>query len=410
MDARWLLLFALGACGDDGARELPDAPMLDGGDVVDAPPGGIVTVTAWSGNASRDMDAIVLFQTASGALVSRANTDANGVAMGEVPAGGMVTVVQDSTITTIVQVAGGDEIAVGNNVVTAAGTATVTVPTPPGGTTSHQVITPCGSGNSTSTTISLSLSTTCPQPATIVGVALAGTTPQAFLVESAMITGGGSATLTGTWAAPAQFGATFENLPAIVTRAVVYASSRVGTTTLYAAPTELPAPSGGTTTGTLAVPPAFGDGTDLRYFVGPSFDVYQQGVESVSGARTSHTFDGSHLLPWIETKAVSGNGVSWTQSSGDAYDGAIVTIEFQYKGSTRLEWRVIVPSSAREVVLPMLPDDIELPTQAQDLDVHVELIESPAFDYADMRATGGARSFRRDDTLPAIRTLRSSFR
>jgi hypothetical protein len=403
------LLGLLVACGDDGARELPDAPTTDGGDIVDAPPGGSVTVTAWAGNAVRDPDAIVLFQTASGSIASRVNADANGTATGDVPAGGMVTVVQSSRFTTIVQVAGGDEIAVGNNVASVTGTATVTLPTAPGGTTTHQVITPCGSGSSAGASVPVALFATCPQPAMVVGVARAGATAQAFLVESASITAGTTTSLGGAWATPVQFSATFENLPAFVTRAVAYASSRIGTTTLYAVPTELPAPSGGTSTGTLAVPPAFGDGTDLRYFVGRGFDAYQQGFESVSGTRTSHTFDGGTLLPWIETVEPTGNGVSWTQSSGDSYDGARVTFEFQYKGATQLEWHVIAPESARGITLPMLPNEIEIPKQAQELEVHVELIESPSFDYADMRTTGGTTSFRRDDTLPAIRVLRSSF-
>ena len=409
MQPRFVVLLAvLGACGDDGARELPDAPMVDGDTLVDVPSGGSVTVTAWTGNASRDPEAIVLFQTASGSLVSRVVADANGVAAGDVPAGGMVTVVQSGGITTIVQVAGGDAIAVGANVTFTPGSATVTLPAAPGGTTNHQVFAACGSGSSAGTSVPISMFTACLQPAAVVAVARAGSTTQAFLVEDAAITEGSTTTLTGAWVTPAQFTAAIENLPASVTRALAAAGSRVGTTTVYALPTDLPAPSGGTTTGTLAVPPAFGDGTDLGYFIGRGFEAYQQGYESVTGTRTTHTFDGSHLLPWIESMEGKNNGVVWTQSSGDSYDGAIATFDFNYKGSTLLEWRVILPESARQFTLPTLPDDIELPSEAQETEVHVELVESSAFDYAQMRAIGGSTRFRRDSEMPAVRTLRSS--
>ncbi len=402
------LLGLLVACGDDGAGELPDAPTADGEMLDDAPPGGSVTVTAWIGNAARDSDAVVLFQRADGTLVSRADTDANGVATGEVPSGGMITVVQGTTWTTIVQVGGGDEIAVGNNVMSTTGTAGIVLPAAPGGTTNHQVVGPCGSGSSAGTTISFQMNAPCPQPATLVAVARAGATQQAFLVESVAINAGSTTTLTGAWTTPVQFAATIENLPASVTSAVASAGSRIGTTTVYTFPTDLPVPSGGTTTGTIAVPPAFGDGTDLRYYLHEGFDAYQQGFESVAGARTSHTFDGSRLVPWIESLNETENGVTWTQSSGESYDGAIATFDFTYKTATLLSWRVILPESARSVTLPMLPSDIQLPKQAEGTEVHVELIESSAFDYADMRATGGASSFRRDETMPAIRTLRNS--
>ncbi len=403
------MLAALTACGDDGTNALPDAPPADGEVLGDAPPGGSVTVTAWTGNAVRDANAIVLFQRANGTLVSRADTDANGMATGDVPAGGMVTVVQPSVFTTIVQVGGGDAIEVGNNVLSTPGTATLVLPAAPGGTTNHQVlVASCGNGSSAGTTIPFTMFAPCPQPTTLVAAARAGAATLAFLVESVAITPGTTTTLTGTWATPAQFSATIENLPASVTRALATAGSRVGTTTAYALPTDLPAPSGGTTTGTIAVPPAFGDGTDLRYFVGQGFDAYQQGFESVAGARSAYTFDGSHLLPWIQSLAQQGNSVTWTQSSGDSYDGAIATIEFQYKNSTQLTWRVILPEAARQFVLPTLPSDIELPTKAPDLAVHVELVESSAFDYAAMRAKGGSTAFRRDESMPAIRTLRSS--
>jgi hypothetical protein len=400
------LLAVLVACGDDGARELPDAPATDGD--IDAPPGGSVTVTAWTGNATRDPDAIVLFQSASGALMSRTTANASGMATGEVPAGGMVTVVQDNTITTIAQVGGGDSIAVGNNVMGTPGTATIALPAAPGGTTNHQVLAPCGSGTAAGTTLSFALFTQCPQPVTVVAVARAGATQQAFLVESATIAAGSTTTLTGPWVSPVQFSATIENLPSSVTRALAAAGSRIGTTTTYRLPTDLPAPSGGTTTGTIAVPAAFGDGTDLQYFLGQGFEAYQQGYESVAGARTTHTFDGSHLLPWIGTITETNNGVAWTQSSGDSYDGAIATFSFNYKSATLLTWRVILPESARQFTRPTLPSDIELPAEAQEIETHIELVESSAFDYAIMRATGGATSFRRDDSMPAIRTLRSS--
>ena len=404
-----LLLAALAACGDDGVNTLPDAPPADGEILGDAPPGGSVTVTAWAGNAARDADAIVLFQRANGTLVSRVDTDANGMATGDVPAGGMVTIVQSSGFTTIVQVGGGDAIEVGNNVLSTPGTATLVLPAAPGGTTNHQLLAAqCGNGASAGTTITFTMFAPCPQPTTLVAAARAGAATLAFLVESVAITPGSTTTLTGTWATPAQFSATIENLPASVTRALATAGSRVGTTTAYALPTDLPAPSGGTTTGTIAVPPSFGDGTDLRYFLGQGFEAYQQGFESVAGARSAHTFDGSHLLPWIQTIDGSSNGVTWTQSSGESYDGAIVTFDFNYKTATLLSWRVILPEAARQFTLPMLPADIELPAQADQTDVHVELVESSAFDYADMRSSAGTTRFRRDESLPAIRTLRSS--
>ena len=254
------------------------------------------------------------------------------------------------------------------------------------------------------------MSATCTQPTTVLGIARAGASAQAFLVESAAISAGATTALTGPWATPAQFTATFENLPPSVTRAIAYATSRVGTSVLYLPLNELPPPSGGATTGTFPVPPAFGDGTELGYFVGRGFEAYQRGFTSVSGARTMHTFDGSALLPWIETLASSYTQTSWTVSDGDSYDGTLVTFDFQYKNSTVLTWRVILPASARSIVLPSLPSDIQLPVDANDSVVNVELSESDAFDYTQMRATAGATSFRRDDTLPAQRTLRSSSR
>ena len=61
-------------------------------------------------------------------------------------------------------------------------------------------------------------------------------------------------------------------------------------------------------------------------------------------------------------------------------------------------------------MLPMLPSDIELPKQADQREIHVELVDGTAFDWNDMRQMGGATSFRRDDTMPAIRTVRYSRR
>lgn len=87
---------------------------------------------------------------------------------------------------------------------------------------------------------------------------------------------------------------------------------------------------------------------------------------------------------------------------------AIAQFDFNYKTATLLSWRVILPEAARQFTLPMLPADIELPAQADQTDVHVELVESSAFDYADMRSSAGTTRFRRDESLPAIRTLRSS--
>lgn len=412
MQFRWLgVVLILGACGDDGVRALPDAPTVDGETSVDAPPGGAVTVTAWTGNGVRDPDAIVLFQTASGSLVSRAGTDANGSASGDVPAGGMVTVVQGDTITTIVQVGGGDALTVGNNVMAMPGTATVVVPVAPAGTTNHQVLGACGGGSSAGTTISFAMVAACPQPSTVVAVARAGATTQAFLVESVAIGAGATTTLTGAWVAPAGFRAIVENVPASVTRVLSAAGSRFGTTTVYAVPTELPAPANGSSEGTIPFPPVFGDSVDVRLFVGQGFEAYQQSSETLPGTgRDTFTFDASQLLPWIESIDGDFADVAWTQSSGDDYDGAIATIEYQYKSSTQLTWRVILPPSARQFALPMLPSDIELPAQADQTEVHVELVDGTAFDWAGMRAMGGASSFRRDDTMPAIRTLRSSRR
>ncbi|MFN0247113.1 MAG: hypothetical protein ACKV2T_09395 [Kofleriaceae bacterium] len=388
---------------------LPDAPVPQDGEVVDTPPGGTVTVTVWTGNAQRDATAIVLFQAANGSVVSRVEAD-NGLASGEVPAGGMVTVVQRSIVTTIAQVAGGDEITVGTDVPSTPGMATVVVPAAPGGTTGMQVYGPCGAGSSTTTTIPFTMSAACPQPAKVVAVARAGAAPQAFVVEDVAIVENEETTLAGPWAAPAQFTATIENVPATVERVMASAGSRIGTSTLYLNPTLLPAPTGGSTTGSIAVPPAFGDGTELRYYLYyQGFTAYQQGSVTVAGATTSHTFDGSDLLPWITGYQGSWDDIAWTQSSGAAYDGAIATIEYQYKNYTQLTWRVILPESARQFTLPDSAD-IEIPKEVDQSEVHVELIESSAFDWAGMRAKAGATSFRRDDTMPAIRTLRSSTR
>jgi hypothetical protein len=405
----WPLVLLLTACGDDGAGMLPDAPVGQDGDVVDAPPGGTVTVLVWTGNAQRDETSMVLFQAANGSVISRVEADM-GEAVGEVPAGGMVTVVQGNIITTVVQVAGGDVITVGNDVPITPGTATVVVPASPGGTTGHQVFGPCGAGSSTSTTITFSMSGPCPQPAKVVAVARAGATTPAFIVEDATIVEDEDTTLVGPWVSAAQLTATFDNLPATVERAMASAGSRMGTSTLYLNPTELPAPSGGSTTGSLAVPPAFGDGTELRYYLYyQGLDAYQQGSVTVAGATTSHTFDGGQLLPWITGYQGSFDDIAWTQSSGDSYDGAIATIEYQYKNHALLTWRVVLPESARQFTLPQAPE-IEFPKQADQREVHVELIESSAFDWAGMRAKAGATSFRRDNTMPAIRTLRSSTR
>jgi hypothetical protein len=42
------------------------------------------------------------------------------------------------------------------------------------------------------------------------------------------------------------------------------------------------------------------------------------------------------------------------------------------------------------------------------MDVHINLIESSAYDYADLRALGGTTTILSDESMPAVRTLRVS--
>ena len=406
------------ACGDDGARMLPDAPPSGSDGAVDAPvdvpAGGSVTVTVWN-QGVRDPDAVVLFQTANGTISSRVAVDANGVATGEVPTGGMVTAVQDGELTTIVQVAGGDSISVGGEVAPMSGSSTVTVPAAPGGTTNHVVVSPCGAGSNASTTITLQLYTTCPQPAPVIAIANAGNTNHAYLVDTAAtIVASGTTALTGTWVTPPSFAWSVTNLPAMVTNVSASVGSRVGTTSLFTPATTLPAPSAGATSATRPAPPALGTGTLLRYFLSDTLatQMVSRAIASTSAtAPTSDTLDATNLLPWIQSIQESFSGVVWTQSSGDPYDGAIVTVEFQYKTATFVTWKVVAPATARQVTLPTLPPDLNtMFSQTDSVAASVTLYDSDAFDYAAMRAKGGTDDFARDRGLPAVYALRTSSR
>ena len=413
---RWsacALTALLAACGDDGPRVLPDAPWS--GDAVDAPDdvpaGGSVTVTVWD-QGERDPAAVILLHTADGTIAQRVMTDANGVATGEVPTGGMITVAQRGVFTTIVQAAGGDSIVVGGEVAPVRASATLTVPAAPSGTTNHVVVAPCASGGSPTTTITLTVFAPCTQPTPVLAIARGGQVDQAFLVGSATIVEDGTTDLAGTWESPAQFAWSVTNLPAPVTQVAASIGSRIGTRTPYSPVSALPAPGGGATSATVPVAPAYGDGTQLRYFlIGATGSQGVTRAFATTSAPTSDTFDAAHLLPWVESVSSNAAGMTWTQSSGDAYDGAIATFEFQYKTATFLTWRVIAPASARQVALPVLPPDLATRlTQTDRLSAHVSLYESDAFDYAAMRAKGGTEDFARDRGLPAVYTLRTSSR
>src|SRR5712671_11474 len=82
----------LAACGGDPIHHLADAPPPPDAPPPDGPVSGVVTLTVTL-NGNPQTGVRVLFQNADSSLVASATTDASGVAMATMVAGGSVTAI-----------------------------------------------------------------------------------------------------------------------------------------------------------------------------------------------------------------------------------------------------------------------------------------------------------------------------
>ncbi len=182
-------LFAMAACGDDGARHTPDAARQPDGAMADAPNApttvnittlarSFETVPAGTPHAGVTVFAV----DPAGALAGMATTDADGKATVPLASGGSVTVVypadaNDGTfLVTYAGVKPGDSLTFGDRTTayaaTTGQTGTMTISwAPVTNATSYRITSPCYAGYGiTATSVSVDLSAACQTDTATVGL------------------------------------------------------------------------------------------------------------------------------------------------------------------------------------------------------------------------------------------------
>ena len=366
MTRRFLGLMAAGLLGCSGEVAHTDAAVGDGGAEVDATlevdagapdggPTGLVEVEVLGWLTMRGQPIVgapVLFHDASGALVARETTGADGRASAEVEAGGSVTVIHfaDDRLTTILGVEPGDQLVFGRSPGAGAylGTATVELPAAGG---DYRVRGPCLGGDAATTTVAVQLGDGC----TATGPLLALSGPlegiDGYLYDPAVtMTPGATITLAGPWQTPGAFGfdLTGFDIDYLTGTVGVVAGDRL----VGAVSAPLPSPVGGVVDAALDAPTGVGEATLVAVSGQAPAGAQHTIVDLRDGQHTSIALDGAALLPHSTLTTGDATGATWSNQITD-HDGT--TIHFSSSSAT---WRVFGPPEATSVTLPALPDDL----------------------------------------------------
>lgn len=375
-----LLILALVACGDDGARQLPDAPLIDAAADPDAPTSGVVSLTI-TGQGTPVEGVDVYFQNADSSLVAKVTTDATGVASATMEPGGFVTAVDPyvtqrgiafADLRTFAAVKPGDELLLQQGSASTPITLTFVLPTDDGLTAEYDVNTTCGS----QTFVSQGSGT---MPGGVGSYSGCGTTldvlvvardpqgtPTSWLYQAGVaVTDGGTIDLTAsTYQAIVETSFVFQNGPAaasfvelsnalISPRGVVSSLSRSSDLTAGAGTVNVSrAQPAGTTSVTTAM---FQDTSGTP--------VGQHAVLAWSPTAATHTIDlaGALLPEYSQAPAVAAatHTIAWTSTGTTQPDFVISRIE-AIRESPLLGWRwqMVAPYTGTSVALPVLPTDL----------------------------------------------------
>jgi hypothetical protein len=375
---------ALAACGNVKANHLPDAPPGDDAPGIDAAsPLVKVTSLTMTGDGQPDLNVTVIFEDATGNLISDDPVDANGKVQAEMPDGGNVVVVRtptdtpstlNATVQVITGVKPGDDLTLGlkafGNDQASGGQTTMTASfTPVAGAGTTTFFTKCGSFPPNVTAgppnVTLTFHDSC-HGATfdLLMVASGGSllTPVFTKVVGITHTNGGTFTIPAGTTTMQNFTITAQNIDAQVaglsaSRAGLLDDAPVGQQDVTVA-----TPVAGTNT--IVVP--FEQGLGTRSGVAVNWSrtdaTNVQGLQVTTTTLLNNiTMDVAPLeLPWVTNVASTTSGMTWTTvAPGKDTDGLMLewagkwtTVE---KLTTTTIWIVFGAPSATGAALPPLP-------------------------------------------------------
>jgi hypothetical protein len=360
MTARWLwVVCGLIACGDDGAAPTDGMITGDGsgsgsdGD-TDTPVYEPVTVTYLDRGIAAE-NVRVLFQRPDGSVAADAMTDATGVATGQIPPGGSVTLVQADRLDTYVDVQPGDALRFGTQVT--AGTAETLTATVPLRATSSYGLYVCGVFTASGTTSISVVAMRChaPEEALAVVANATGLTGSIYVPSMALT---GTTALAGPYVDPQTRTISITNAGAGQVNVVGQLYSPTGllfsvnenNVAIVAGSATLPKPEPVVATA-LAVRHVTVERTDGDIVVmsigaqttSTAFDV---AANTLPGASNSGTYDiAAHHLTWNETTGTVAPDVTLARLS-------IV------RGPTTFQWNVLGSHASGTLALPALPSDV----------------------------------------------------
>lgn len=425
-----LLLFA--ACGEVAGS--PDAAGDDDEIDASAPPAdaaidavteGPITVTAMTRccndipNAPESGVRIVA-ASPSGEIYDSAVTDTSGQATLTIMAGASVTAIyQNPTgdgankLVSFLDVQPGDQLTVGDkfSVNTALGSMTVSWPAVAGATT-YRVYHPCGSNSASAptTTLTITENSGClVAPMDILFTASEGSTLVRWgLLPDVTFAAGGSTTLNA-WQPMNSFTLNASGLPTDVSEVSVAASPVFNNRTTMSASIS-GTPSGGMLSGTR--PWAVGgDAIQITAFVGRATFGLIQVLDRIPSTETTATFDGTSLLPWLDTPTADGatRTVTWASEGTPGGDGLVVFLRWPttpalFGGGSDHEWIVMAPPGANTLALPSLGAEnaaFDVPSSGE-ISVNGGIIDFEQDDgYGDYRARPEWEATLEDTTVVA---------
>ena len=374
-----VVLVLLAACGDDGVHHLPDAPAAPDAAVDGATTGPVSLTITLDGQPVAAHD--VYFQTASGALVAKVPTNAQGIATAMMDVGGYVTTVDPfagklsaEDIRTFAGVKPGDQLKLRGSTGTGFITITFTAPTD-ANAIEYQVFSSCGamqnlsggggSGGIPTGPIGLS---GCGGTADFLILTMNGSGPANFLYKAGVaVADQGVVDLsTETYTSPVPSVALdWKNVPAAfssVSFRNVLASAR-GPIFDQLLSTNLTGGVGamtiqrGTITNGISI-----TSTEPT----PTNGIAQQFVVNWAPAAPTITVDlaGALLAPYTTAPTISTTtrAATWVAGAGVTPDLVVATVSGSRTGatgSTFWDWQIAMPYAATTFTLPVLPAGID---------------------------------------------------
>ncbi|MDX2089401.1 MAG: hypothetical protein SFX73_16230 [Kofleriaceae bacterium] len=400
-----LMVFSVGAgCGDDGGGNSPvDAAPAD--TAIDSAPQP-VTVTA-KDRGTGVANLAVVFHDPTGALLGQTTTDASGNATLAMPAGGMVTVIDDREggelkPMTVGGVEPGDALTFTLYELKPAGTpttsATLSIPTIPN-VAGFQFNTGCegistGSGSSS---IPANITTRCLDAAEkfhVLGMAHANGQPRAWTLLADQPKTTTSATFPA-WNETLETVSLFlEGIPADTESMSLSLRVRIGGTPRYWHGADV---SGASGTASILAPPGVGDARlwygEAHLPIANGFDP-QFGILAVTSPTVANaSFDfATSPLPRADAIGIDLTGapkLTWSVTGAAGSTDRIVLSLQADQGPRDIEWLISLPPDAvSPFTLPALPGDLAsiLPTANDDPYPFMMLVDVENMDSTQVRA------------------------